>query len=278
MEEQPAAARGVQTALRAISILEVFSTSRPALTLSEISEEVGLAVPTTHRLLKALVSRNLVVLDPESKRYSLGHGVMSLAQIIMQRDDLLSIAYPSLERLRNETSETVSLQNLVGDQRVAVSELASPHPIRMASGVGTPYTLVRGAAGKAILAFMSPKDIARLVPSSTSPTELLTELQSIRDEGYATSIGEVVAGASSLAAPIINSSRQVCAAINITGPADRFTQERVAHTAPLLLEVSANITRQLGGVAHPTHTSRALELATRDGRSASVELSLPRHP
>jgi DNA-binding IclR family transcriptional regulator len=247
MEEKPTAARGVQTALRAISILEAFSTTRPAQTLSEISETVDLVVPTTHRLLKALQSRNLVVFDPVTKRYSLGPGIMSLAQIIIQRDDVLAVAYPLLERLRAETSETVSLQNLVGDQRVAISELSSPHRIRMTSGVGQPYPLVRGAAGKAILAFMTQKDIARLAPTSNDPDRLLRELESIRQQGYSTSMGETVAGASSVAAPIINGSQRVCAAINITGPSDRFTQRRIADTAPLLVEACVSITNQLGG-------------------------------
>jgi DNA-binding IclR family transcriptional regulator len=243
----PAAARGVQTAIRAISILEAFSMTRPTLTLSEISETVGLGIPTTHRLLKALQSRNLVVMDPHSRTYSLGHGVMELARVIMQRDDLASHAYAGLQRLRSETSETASLMILVGDQRIAVSELVSPHPIRMASGVGNSYTLVRGAAGKAILAFMSQRDIDRLVASSTEPDALVAELDKIRRNGYATSVGEVVAGAASLAAPIIDSTGHVTASLNITGPADRFTDVKVSATVPLILEVSAGITRQIGG-------------------------------
>ena len=137
--------------------------------------------------------------------------------------------------------------DLIGDRRVAISELTSPHPIRMASGVGQPYPLVRGAAGKAILAFMSAKDIARLAPTSTEPDRLLAELESVRQRGYATSTGETVAGASSVAAPLINASQRVCAAINITGPSDRFTDRRIADTVPLLVESCASITNQLGG-------------------------------
>jgi IclR family transcriptional regulator, KDG regulon repressor len=246
--ESQAEPRGVQTALRAISILEAFSTAQPSLTLSEIAESVELAVPTTHRLLKALQSRHLVVMNPETRRYSLGYGVMQLARIIMQRDELANVAYPALERIRNETSETVSLQTLVGEQRVAVTELVSPHPIRMSSGIGTPYSLVRGAAGKAILAFLPKREVERLVAGSTDPDALGVELGRIRERGVATSFGEVVPGASSLAAPIFGSMGDVVASINVTGPSDRFTPERVDATVPMLQQISAEITRQLGGV------------------------------
>src|SRR6201995_6209701 len=108
---------------------------------------------------------------------------MQLARIIMQRDELASVAYPALERIRSETSETVSLQTLVGEQRVAVTELVSPHPIRMSSGIGTPYSLVRGAAGKAILAFLPKREAERLVGGSTDPEALGAELGRNRGGG-----------------------------------------------------------------------------------------------
>jgi DNA-binding IclR family transcriptional regulator len=242
-------ARGVQTAMRAMAILEAFSAWKPALTLSEISEVVDLSPPTVHRLLKALRSRDLVFFDPESRRYSLGHGIMRMAKIVMERDDLANLAHPGMERLRAETSETVSLQQLMGDQRFSLVELTSPHPIRMASGVGTPYPLVRGSAGKAMLAALPQREIDRIVQTSTEPRKLAEELVLIRERGYAVSTGEVVAGASGLAAAVLDSTGAVAAAINVTGPTDRFTPERIHATAPLLLEVANNISRQLGGAA-----------------------------
>ncbi|GGO97203.1 IclR family transcriptional regulator [Wenjunlia tyrosinilytica] len=240
-------ARGVQTAMRALSILEAFSSAQPSLSLSEISEAVGLSVPTTHRLLKALRSRDMVILDPDTRRYSLGHGVMRMAKIIMSRDDLVVLAHPGLERLRSQTGETVSLQTRIGDQRVPIVELISEHPIRMASGVGATYSLLRGAAGKALLAFLPQRDIDRLVPTSTEPERLAKELVAIRAAGYATSRGEVVAGATAVAVPVLDSEGAARAVINVTGPADRFTAERMAAAVDAIREVAESITRQLGG-------------------------------
>ena len=240
-------ARGVQTALRALAILEAFSVARPTLTVTEVSEDVGLSVPTTHRLLKALRSRELIVFDPATHRYSLGHGIMRMARVIMERDDLISLAHSGLERLRTETSETASLQRLLGEQRTAVDELTSQHPIRMASGVGNSYSLVRGASGKVMLAFMPKRERDRLVQTSTEPAELARELAVIAERGYAESQGEVVAGAAAVAAPIFDACGAVVAAINVTGPAGRFTAGRMAAAVPVLLEVTDNVTRQLGG-------------------------------
>ncbi|MCP2049542.1 UNVERIFIED_ORG: DNA-binding IclR family transcriptional regulator [Paenarthrobacter nicotinovorans] len=251
-EDKPA--KGVQTALRAISILEAFTTQAPSLTLSEIAEVVGLSVPTTFRLIRALQSRDLLVVDPDSRQYNLGRGVMALARVITQREDLVPTAMPGLERLRAETKETVSLQMIIGDKRVAVAELVSPHPIRMTSGIGTPYDFGRGSAGKIMLAHFRAAERRRYVGST--PVVAGDELLHLRETGYAVSFGEVVSGANAVAAVVLNSAGNVGGAINITGPSYRFTAERIGEAVPMLLEVADNVTSRLGG---PRRTELALD-------------------
>jgi DNA-binding IclR family transcriptional regulator len=113
--------------------------------------------------------------------------------------------------------------------------------------VGATYSLLRGAAGKALLAFLPQRDIDRLVPTSTEPERLAKELVAIRAAGYATSRGEVVAGATAVAVPVLDSEGAARAVINVTGPADRFTAERMAAAVDAIREVAESITRQLGG-------------------------------
>jgi IclR family transcriptional regulator, KDG regulon repressor len=246
--------RGAQTVHRAIDILETFSTDRPTLSLGEVSDTLGLTVPTTHRLLKALQSKEMVVWDPSSRRYSLGSGVMRLASVVVHRDDLHTIVQPGLERLRVETSETISLHRLVGSSRVCLIELTSPHPIRMASGVGRSYPLFAGAAGKAILAWLPVETVNRLIAeavderklSAVAAKKLSGELAGIRQSGIAVSRGETVPGAAAVAASIFNSSGVIIAAINITGPADRFSEARVRQAVKPLVTVATEVMRQLG--------------------------------
>jgi DNA-binding IclR family transcriptional regulator len=246
--------RGAQTVHRAIDILESFTIDRPSLSLGQICDAVQLTLPTTHRLLKALQHKDMVTWDPLSKRYSLGVGVMRLASLILNRDDLNQIIQPWLELLRNETRETTALHGVFENQRVCLVELVSPLPIRMASGVGTPYPLYAGAAGKAILAWMPPSRIAQVLDdaveahklSAQRRTALRMELEKIRTDGFATSRGETVSSAAAIAAPILNANGVVVGAINITGPADRLTTMRTQEFAPRLIHVSSSVMRQLG--------------------------------
>jgi DNA-binding IclR family transcriptional regulator len=226
---------------------------------------VNLTVPTTHRLLKALQHKEMVFWDPLSRRYSLGAGVMRLASLILNRDDLTASIQPSLEYLRNQTHETVGFHGLIDNERICLVELVSPLPIRMASGVGTAYPLYAGAAGKAILALMPDDQVDRLL-NDASKAKLLSadrrnalrrELEQIRSAGYATSRGETVAGAAAIATAILNASGAAVGAINITGPADRMTVAKTKEFAVPLLKVRAEVMRQLGAAASPATPEKA---------------------
>jgi DNA-binding IclR family transcriptional regulator len=188
--------RGAQTVFRAVSILETFEHDRPTLTLAEISEAVGLTGPTAHRLLRALQSHDLIVFDAQSRTYSLGPGVMRLASVLLNRDDILAIVQPSLRDLREATGETAALHWRVNAERVCLIEYVSNHPIRMASGVGNSYPLAAGAAGKAILSALDPEDVEHVLQAATDAgtkvnrRALMSKLEEIRERGFATSVGE----------------------------------------------------------------------------------------
>ncbi|MBS1894616.1 MAG: IclR family transcriptional regulator [Actinobacteria bacterium] len=246
------ATRGAQTVYRAIRILETFRADRAVLSLAEISAAVDLKQPTTHRLLRALQAHELIVFDETSRSYSLGAGVIRLASVVLNRDDILPITEPRLHRLREQTEETVALHWRVRDHRVCLLEFVSTQPIRMASGLGNAYPLVAGAAGKAILAFLGEDEIERVIEverregRKVNGAALRRDLVTIREQGYAISEGETVPGASALAAPIIGPGGRPVAAINITGPTDRLTATAMDAAVPTLLRNAREVMEQLG--------------------------------
>lgn len=251
--------RGAQAIHRALTILEVFSTINPSVSLTEISEFAGLTVPTAHRMVRALQARGYVTHDPITGHYGLGPSVMKLAQVLLLRgeqDQLLTLSMPHLEALRDLTDETVSLHVAVGSSRVCIAEFVSHQVVRMAMGVGRVFPLYAGAAGKALLSGMSDEALDEILggetklvlpASSTAITlsRLKRELMSVREDHYATSDGETVAGAAGIAAPVFG-PRGVEAAINIAGPATRWTRTAMTGVVPQLLETAATISEHLG--------------------------------
>ncbi|GAA1762512.1 IclR family transcriptional regulator [Luedemannella helvata] len=250
--------RGAQAIHRVLTLLEVFSTAGPSISLTELSEHAGLAVPTAHRMLRALQSRGYVTHDPISGHYSLGPSVMTLAQAVLVRgeqDRLLTLAMPHLEALRDQTNETTGLHVVLGNSRVCIAECVSPEVVRMALGVGRVLPLYAGAAGKALLSGMRDDALDAVLadgapqrpgrPTTAEAARLRRALVVVREDGYATSDEEAAAGAAAIAAPVFG-ARGVEAAIAIAGPAARWSRTARTAAVPRLLATVATISEQLG--------------------------------
>ncbi len=249
---------GSQAISRAIGLLELFTVDEPSWSHSEIAAASGLTASTSHRLLRALLAHELVILD-DRKRYSLGPAVMRMAHVILSSGDvgaIQSAAQPHLAVLRDHTGETVGLHVRVGRERVCVAELESRQPIRMASTVGIVLPLYAGAASKAILAYLGSDQRSEILLAAdrapltrhtiTDLDALAVELDRTRARGYAMSFGESVEGASALAAPIFGASGEAVACINVTGPEDRWGEAEMQVALPALLESTAAISRAIG--------------------------------
>jgi DNA-binding IclR family transcriptional regulator len=178
-----------------------------------------------------------------------------------EQDQLLTLSMPHLEALRDLTDETVSLHVAVGNSRVCIAEFVSHQVVRMAMGVGRVFPLFAGAAGKALLSGMGDSAVDEILGSETklvlpgsntvvTAARLKRELMVVREVHYATSDGETVSGAAAIAAPVFG-PRGVEAAINIAGPATRWTRNARQEVLPRLLGTAATISEHLG-YRHPT--------------------------
>lgn len=250
---------GSQTVDRALSILELFTLERPQWTLTEIATVMGLTVSTVHRLLKSLLAHELVVIDPVGKRYSLGPGVMRMARLLFERDDIHQVydaAARHMSQLRSSTGETIGLHRILGQYRACVAELVSFQTVRTQTSVGGLQPLHAGAASKSLIAWLTPAERDRLLPregfegltSKTPRTReaLEVELELVRRQGYAISEGESVAGAAALSAPIFDSRNNVVASLNVTGPIERWNRTTMATHVTELLEAVGAISAYLG--------------------------------
>jgi IclR family transcriptional regulator, KDG regulon repressor len=245
--------RGSQAVHRVLRILRCWTVDDTSLSLTEIAQRTGLTLPTAHRMIKALQRESLFVQDSVSGRYSLGPTVMDLARALLQRadqDELAITAIPHLERMRAITGETVGLHVPLGDMRLCVAELVSQQPIRTATGVGRTYPLPRGASGKILVAWSPERlEIVMSAVDGIPPDERdkwQTEIALVRKRRYATSTGEVIEGASALALPIIGPNNDVRAAINVTGPTNRWTRQAMLRQLPELVYEAESISEQLG--------------------------------
>lgn len=248
--------RSIASVERAMDVLLLFGrTTRPDLGVTEIATELDLTKAAVHRILTALRSRELIALDPTTRRYSLGHAAIALGRAYMARTDLRAMAGPELRRLSAETEETATLSVRRGDTRLYVEQAVPAQELRMEVSLGIPYPLHAGSSSKAILAFLREEEVAVYLErhkldaltarTITEPGKLLAELASVRRRGYATSLGERQDGAASIAAPIFDHDGLVIAAISVSGPGSRF-KPRMQEAVKPLLEAAARLSARLG--------------------------------
>lgn len=241
-----------QSVERALDILLCLS-EQPCLGPTELGARLGLHKSTVYRLLRALGSRGFVSTASQGERYELGPAVLLVAERLLDRPRLRDVALPEMIGLRDRTGETVSIHLRVGDHRVCIEQVESRQDIRRAQQVGQILPLYAGAMGKALLVDFGPERLRALVERtplqaltpSTPPSleQLASNLLAVAQEGYAVSFGERVVGCTTVAVPLRDASREVSAALGISGPSFRFTAERARGAASLLMEAGQRITR-----------------------------------
>ncbi|WP_198653778.1 IclR family transcriptional regulator [Actinocorallia populi] len=249
---RPADTLGTETAARVADVLLMFVGGPQYLGVSAISRELGLSKAVVHRILRSLVSREILQTDPDVPGYRLGPAAVALGASALTRFEARTAALPVLRRLRDETGETTTLSGLVGDERVYLTQFESPREVKMTVELGLRFPLHAGSSGKAILAFL-PQDrrealLARPLAPLTDRTvtdgdALRAELAEIVRTGVAVSVGERQSDAGSVAAPLFGPDGEPHGSISVCGPRHRFDLEQVERHRTLVLAAAEEISR-----------------------------------
>lgn len=241
---------GVQSVTRALEILEVVDGAGGEATLSQISAETGLPMPTIHRLVRTLVDRSYLRQLPD-RRYALGTRLIPLGNTA--REGFGSRSARELASVVHEFGETVNLATLDGDQLVYVGQAPSPRAMRMFTELGKHVHPHCRAAGKALLSMMADDEVRALLSRTgmprqtentiTDPDALVAELAEIRERGYAVENGEMEVGVRCMAVPV--PSRVAPFAVSLSAPESRLTVELEQQILPALTRVAGELAEQL---------------------------------
>lgn len=253
MNERENAAAGPSVASRLFAILDAFTAPAPAraLSLTEISQRAALPLSTTHRMVAEWVHwGGLTRLD--DGRYSLGLRLWEVGVQTPTARNLRTIALPYLEDLYESTHEHVHLAILDGHDALYVEKLSGHQAVHVISRVGGRLPLHATGVGLVLLAF-APADLqedylasplTKFTPlTQTDPDALRRRLAEIRATGVARMSEEMTPGSSSLAAPILDRTGLVVAAVSVvtrTTPTVDPAQELAVRQA------SRGISRTLG--------------------------------
>src|SRR3954452_24361774 len=183
----------IEALARGLDVLRSFRPGTPAMTLSEIAGQTGLARPTVRRILITLETLGYV--RGAGRGYALQPRVLELGMAYINALDMWDVARPHMERLVAYTNESTSMAQLDGADIVYVARVAVPKIVTLAVTVGTRFPAYATSMGKVLLAAQPPSDLDCLLsePSRSGITpkwqpghaELISALREVRAKGWA---------------------------------------------------------------------------------------------
>jgi DNA-binding IclR family transcriptional regulator len=248
---------------KGLILLDYLGKKRTPLTLSELAEVAGLGKPSTLRILNTLQMTGWLVRDANDN-YCLDREWPSAGSQAWVRR-VTAAALPEMCKLNEDLGETVTLASLFDDHIRVVEVLDSPQLIRMANYKGRILPPYASSLGKAITAFQTPQKIAVLLQifgtyrftgnSITDPRAIQKALAEVRERGYACDNEETVAGGVCFGAPIRAADGTVSAAISVSTPKQRLTQEAYDTLPATVMDAAREISSALG-CATPREVAR----------------------
>lgn len=244
------------------ALLEVLSQQpKGGVALDETTEISGMTKTTVHRLLYSMNKLGYVEQDPVTNLYFLSGKFFELGTNALPYQRLTVIAKPLMQRLLFTFGESVNLAVPQGGTVIYILVLESPKAHRVAASVGSYSYLHCTSVGKCIAAYLSPEEreqhlirygMPHMTPSTiTSRHQLEQELARVRSEGVAADNEENAQGIVCTGAPIFSSAKAPIAALSVSGPSFRMSQNLAAIKESVLETVQA-ISILLGSSEHGT--------------------------
>jgi IclR family KDG regulon transcriptional repressor len=220
---------------KAFAVLATLAGRGGGASLTDLVSVLDYPTSTLHRLLQELVTARFVVQDPMTKLYWIGPEITRIAHSRPQDELLRAVARPALQRLANETGETVFVSTREGFQLLSVDCVLSGRRLLTWGEPGALGPLHATAQGKAVLSGLERQELQRTVHALpreryteftlTDPAALLKDVLDSAQRGFAVNDQEHDEGTVSIAVPVLidlpSGGRWTCA-VSIGAPMNRL--------------------------------------------------------
>ncbi|MFT4046186.1 MAG: IclR family transcriptional regulator [Solimonas sp.] len=240
---------------RAAAVLRLLGKSNAPLGLQAIARELGLVPSTCLYVLRALVAEEFVAFDPDTKRYSLEAGVLTLARDWLRRNRFNDLAQPLMDRISQRFDVTMLGVHIVGlDHIVVVATSQSGHNFQLSAQVGSRFPALISATGRCIAAFgdhPEAKIEARFKtlrwdepPSFAAWRE---QVEQTRQQGFAIDNGNYISGVTVLAAPVWRTRAKLSHALVAIGIGGALKRAGLPALQDALVSAARQLSNQLSG-------------------------------
>jgi len=241
---------------KALSILELVLDQDRDLSITEISQKLGMGKGTVHRILNTLKERKFFQQDSHTKLYGLGVRTLEIGTASKREKFLRKAMAPFMMELYETCGETINAAVWEYNEIRYIYRLESAEMLRISTPAGARFPGYCAATGKIFLSFFSDEDIRQIYGRKNafkrytertvdSVDALILDIEKIRIKKVAIDDEETLSGVYCVAAPVLSSKGECVAAISISAPKNRVFANTGVTFAKLVSETAQKITISL---------------------------------
>jgi len=245
-----------QSVGKALQIIEVLSESNAPMRLQDISKALEMPASTVFRMIAPLMEYGYVQQASDTSRYYLTLKFAKIGSIISSRISVRSVAQPFLLELSDKCKEATCIVIENNMEAVYVDVVDGPDGmLKIMHHIGKQAPMHCTGAGKCLLlnydmqmldSLIAKKGLERFTPNTiTTKKALIEELDTIRANGYAVDDQECEIGARCVAVGIRDYKKKIVAAISVSGPVNRMTNEYISTISGIVIKTANKISEIL---------------------------------
>ncbi|MBO5994182.1 MAG: IclR family transcriptional regulator [Firmicutes bacterium] len=240
---------------RALDILEALSEENEPMTLSKISEAVGLSKSTTHRILGTMLNRSFVD-KTDSGSYTIGFKIIEMASTHINNLELLTEAKPFLSKIMRELDLTAHLGILDGADVVYLEKLDGHPNSQIYTQIGHRSPGFCSSIGKCLMSGMSSDELGDVLDiidfkkytknTITDRQAFIRHLRQVRIQGWAMDDEEFEIGHRCIGATVYDYRGLPVAAISASGSTTVLSDDKIQETVDKVKLLASQLSRQIG--------------------------------
>ncbi|CAN5473369.1 IclR family transcriptional regulator [soil metagenome] len=262
---------------RALAIFDAFDNEHLSLSLQEISERIRMPKTTAFRLVNT-VERAGFLIRMDNQQYCLSLKLVRLAGMVRSTMSIRDIARPIMAEVNAQTSETITLNTIMGNERMVLEVVDTPSPLMSMARQGQHMPLLLGASSRILMAHMDEAELEKVLKVTAAGKDLDRaafdrELARFRRQGYALTRSQRVAGLTAIAVPVFEIDGKVRHCLALTGPSVRVDAMDLDF-AEIMIAAGRDLSNRLGAQPAPAGDSAELgEVAEKPVKAAAKTLS-----
>jgi DNA-binding IclR family transcriptional regulator len=244
----------VKSAGRVLEILEYFDDVQRQSTVTEIAEALNYPQSSTSALLRSLVALGYLDNNRHTRTYIPSNRVALLGNWVNSQFVAEGTIISMMKELNDQTGDTIVMCVRNGLHMQYIHVIQATSPARLHLTLGTVRPLVASGAGYAMLSALPDAEVTRLVMRSNAmmntgaaqvdARELIAQLATVRQKGYAFTCDLVTRGGGIIAALLPRTADQPEIVIGIGGISEVMRSREYQLAAILKQQIESRFGRQ----------------------------------